>query len=104
MKFFLISDSLDTLTGFRLCGIEGVWVNEEKALHEALARVLRDKTVGIILLTENLKCMIEEEVKVMKMDKNMPIITIIPNREGLAQNQHYITNYIKESIGIKMER
>ena len=52
MKMFLISDNVDTYTGMRLAGVDGVVVHEREELYEALQNVLKDKTVGIVLLTE----------------------------------------------------
>ena len=52
MKMYLISDNTDTYTGMRLAGVEGVVVHEKKELQEALDKVLADKEIGIVLLTE----------------------------------------------------
>ena len=48
---YLISDNIDTLTGMRLAGVEGVIVHEHDELKEALERTIADKEIGIILLT-----------------------------------------------------
>ena len=53
MKMYLISDNVDTYTGMRLAGVDGVVVHERDELKKALEDVLSDKTVGIVLLTEN---------------------------------------------------
>ena len=52
MKMYLISDNVDTLTGMRLAGVEGAVVHEREALKNELDKVLADKSIGIILLTE----------------------------------------------------
>ena len=52
MKMYLISDNIDTLTGMRLAGVEGVIVHEHDELKKALERTIADKEIGIILLTE----------------------------------------------------
>ena len=52
MKMYLISDNIDTYTGMRLAGVEGVVVHERDELKEALERAIADKEIGIILLTE----------------------------------------------------
>ena len=52
MKMYLISDNVDTYTGMRLAGVDGVVVHERDELKKALEDVLTDKTVGIVLLTE----------------------------------------------------
>lgn len=102
MKFTLISDKIDTLTGMRLAGVNGVFVNEKYALLDALKSACEDPEIGIILLTENLSFMIPDEIHKIRIDKHMPIITIIPDRHGSQRADDYITNYIKQSIGIKI--
>lgn len=52
MKMYLISDNVDTQTGMRLAGIEGVVVHEREELRQALETAFADKEIGIILLTE----------------------------------------------------
>ena len=52
MKMFLISDNVDTQTGMRLAGVEGVVVHEREELYDTLQKTLADKEIGIILLTE----------------------------------------------------
>ena len=48
MKMFLISDNVDTQTGMRLAGVEGVVVHEREELYDALQKTLADKEIGII--------------------------------------------------------
>ena len=52
MKIFLISDNIDTYTGMRLAGVEGVVVHERVELKDALEKAISNKEIGIILLTE----------------------------------------------------
>ena len=52
MKMYLISDNVDTLTGMRLVGVEGVVVHEKNELTDALNFVVNSKDIGIVLLTE----------------------------------------------------
>ena len=52
MQMFLISDNVDTYTGMRLAGVEGVVVHEHDELKEALQNAIANKEIGIILLTE----------------------------------------------------
>ena len=49
----LISDNIDTYTGMRLAGVEGVVVHEREELRRALEEAVEHKEYGIILLTEN---------------------------------------------------
>ena len=52
MKMYLISDNVDTLTGMRLAGVDGVVVHEREELRKELEEAMDDKSIGIILLTE----------------------------------------------------
>lgn len=102
MKFFLISDNVDTLTGMRLAGIKGVVVHEREEILAAIEDACNKKDIGILLVTELLAEKVSEELKAVRLDKNMPIVTIIPDRHGERRRSDYITNYIKESIGLKI--
>ena len=46
MKMFLISDNVDTQTGMRLAGVEGVVVHEREELYDTLQKTLADNEIG----------------------------------------------------------
>ena len=48
MKMFLISDNIDTCTGMRLAGVEGVVVHERDELKDALEKAIANKEIGIL--------------------------------------------------------
>ncbi len=102
MKYFAISDNIDTITGLRLAGIKGIVVHERTAVIDALDKALEDTDIGIIIMTELLAEMVQDEVKDIRLDASKPIITVIPDRHGERRRPDYITNYIKESIGLKI--
>lgn len=102
MKFFLLSDNVDTLTGMRLAGINGVLVHERDEILAALQDACSSKDIGILLVTEMLAEKISNELKTVRLDRSKPIVTIIPDRHGERRRSDYITNYIKESIGLKI--
>ena len=47
---YLISDNIDTLTGMRLAGVDGIVVHEREELRCAIENAMEDKDVGVILL------------------------------------------------------
>ncbi|MDF2532924.1 MAG: synthase subunit [Clostridia bacterium] len=102
MKYFAISDNIDTITGLRLAGIKGIIVHEKMEVIEALEKAVADRDIGIIIMTELLAEMLQEEVKEIRLDATKPIITVIPDRHGERRRPDYITSYIKESIGLKI--
>ena len=48
MKMYLISDNIDTLTGMRLAGVDGIVVHEREELRCAIENAMEDKDVGVI--------------------------------------------------------
>ena len=54
MRYFLIADNMDTQTGFRLAGIEGVVVHKAQEVEEALSTAMNTPDIGVILLSEGL--------------------------------------------------
>ncbi|MDO6353632.1 MULTISPECIES: V-type ATP synthase subunit F [unclassified Caloramator] len=102
MKIFLISDSHDTLVGMRLAGIKGVLVSSKEEGEVEFKRAIKDKEIGIIVLTERLASKIRHLVNEVKINQEMPLIIEIPNRQGSIRDDDYLVKYIKESVGIKI--
>ena len=102
MRMFLISDNVDTLTGMRLAGIDGVVVHEKQEIKQALDEVLSQKDIGIILMTEKLGKEIPEIVDDIKLNRTFPLFVEIPDRHGSGRRPDFITAYINEAIGIKI--
>ena len=102
MRMFLISDNVDTLTGMRLAGIDGVVVHEKQEIKQALDEVLSQKDIGIILMTEKLGKEIPEIVDDIKLNRTFPLLLEIPDRHGSGLRPDFITAYINEAIGIKI--
>ena len=102
MRMFLISDNVDTLTGMRLAGIDGVVVHEKQEIKQALDEVLSQKDIGIILMTEKLGKEIPEIVDDIKLNRTFPLLLEIPDRHGSGRRPDFFTAYINEAIGIKI--
>lgn len=102
MKMFLISDNVDTQTGMRLAGVEGVVVHERDELRQALETTLADKDIGIILLTEKFGREFPDIIDDVKLNHRLPLIIEIPNRHGTGRKADFITSYVNEAIGLKL--
>ena len=102
MKMFLISDNVDTYTGMRLAGVEGVVVHGKDELQAALDRVLADKEIGIVLLTEKFGREFPEIIDNVKLERKLPLIVEIPDRHGTGRKPDFITSYVNEAIGLKL--
>lgn len=102
MKMYLISDNIDTHTGMRLAGVEGVIVHSRPELKQQLDKVLVDKTIGIILITEKLSREFPEIIDDVKLNRRLPLIVEIPDRHGTGRKPDFITAYVNEAIGLKL--
>ena len=102
MKMYLISDNIDTLTGMRLAGVEGMVVHERQELKEALDKVLADKSIGIILLTEKFGREFPEIIDNVKLERKLPLIVEIPERHGHGRKAAVITPYENGDQGRKL--
>ena len=99
---FLISDNVDTCTGMRLAGVDGIVVHEREELSRALEKVMTDSTIGIVLLTEKFGREVPEIIDEIRLNRKMPLIVEIPDRHGTGRRKDFITSYVNEAIGLKL--
>ena len=102
MKMFLISDNVDTCTGMRLAGVDGIVVHEREELSRALEKDMTDSTIGIVLLTEKFGREFPEIIDEIRLNRKMPLIVEIPDRHGTGRRKDFITSYVNEAIGLKL--
>lgn len=101
MKMYLISDNVDTYTGMRLAGVDGIVVHEQDELKQALERVLEDKSIGIVLLTEKFGRSFRRSS--IHSDWNVRCRFLWKFRTGTERDEKdFITSYITEAIGLKL--
>ncbi|MBU3810807.1 MAG: V-type ATP synthase subunit F [Candidatus Niameybacter stercoravium] len=102
MKSFLISDNRDTWVGMRLAGINGIIIHEKDELLEALNAARKDEEIGLIIMTEKIVDLAKDEIMEFKLKVASPLIIEIPDRHGTMRSENAITNYIRESVGIRI--
>ena len=96
---YLISDNIDTLTGMRLAGVDGIVVHEREELRCAIENAMEDKDVGVILLTEKFGREFPDLIDEIKLERTMPLLIEIPDRHGTGRKKDFITSYVNEAIG-----
>lgn len=99
---YLISDNIDTWTGMRLAGVEGAVVHEKQELIDELDKVLADKEIGIVLLTEKFGRDFPDVVGDVRLNHKLPLFIEIPDRHGTGRKPDFITSYVNEAIGLKL--
>ena len=102
MKMYLISDNIDTWTGMRLAGVEGAVVHEKQELIDELDKVLADREIGIVLLTEKFGRDFPDVVNDVRLNHKLPLFIEIPDRHGTGRKPDFITSYVNEAIGLKL--
>lgn len=102
MRFYLISDNVDTRIGMRLAGIDGVVVHEREEVKEKLLEAMEDKNNAVILITEKLVNMCSEMVHDLKLNRKSPLILEIPDRHSTSDITENISRYIESAIGLKL--
>ena len=102
MKMYLISDNIDTYTGMRLAGVEGVVIHERSELKDALEQAISDKEIGIILLTEKFGKEFPDIIDDVRLNHRLPLLIEIPDRHGTGRAPDFITSYVNEAIGLKL--
>ncbi|MBQ3265466.1 MAG: V-type ATP synthase subunit F [Ruminococcus sp.] len=102
MKFYLISDNVDTQVGMRFAGIEGVVVHEEQEVREELTKAMEREDIAVILMTEKLVSLCSDIVYDLKLNRKQPLIVEIPDRHGNGRTKDSITKYVQDAIGVKL--
>ena len=102
MKFFLISDDKDTVTGLRLAGIEGKLATDETTAVQAIDEALQDKEIGIILITNTISELCADKVSDIKLNVVSPLLVEIPDSKSTDAPNNNIMNYVNNAIGVKM--
>lgn len=102
MKFFLLTDNIDTLMGMRLVGIEGVVIHERFEVLRELDKAVNNKDNAILLITTKLVSQCPEVISELKLRLTKPIIVEIPDRHGSSNISEAIDNYVSEAIGVQL--
>ncbi len=102
MRFYLISDNGDALTGLRLAGIEGEFAADEEATLAAIERAAADETVAVVLMTATAYRRGGERVEELRRSGKRPLVVTIPDRTGEGGAGEAIARYVREAVGIKI--
>ena len=102
MKFFLISDNIDTYMGMRMSGIEGVVVHEADEVRKNIKQAAKDDSIGVVLITAKLMNLCRSEIYEMKLSMSHPLIVEVADRHGDGKISDSITRYVREAVGIKI--
>jgi V/A-type H+-transporting ATPase subunit F len=103
MRAYLISDNHDTLVGLKLAGIDGVVVHGYDEAHRAMTQALERKDLAILAVTEKIAELLPDMVQRLREHGDLPIVVEIPDRHGTKRSPDFLTKYVRDAIGVKME-
>lgn len=102
MKMYLLSDNVDTLSGMRLAGVDGVIAHTADEVLSAMKKIMEDKEIGILLVTKKLYLEFSERLLEIIAENQTPLVVQIPDRHGAEGSGNAIAAYIKEATGIQI--
>ncbi|WP_025725466.1 V-type ATP synthase subunit F [Acholeplasma granularum] len=102
MRFYLLSDNVDTLVGMRLVGIEGVIIHKKEDLVAKLKEIIEDDTIAIVLMTTKVILLAPELISELKLRNQNPLFVEIPDRHGDTNMGESIDSYVSKAIGVKL--
>jgi len=102
MRFYVISDNGDALTGLWLAGIEGEFAPDEETTAAAIERAVADESIAVVLMTATAYERGGERVAQLKQSGTRPLIVTIPDRTGKGGSGEAIARYVREAVGIKI--
>lgn len=103
MKSLVISCDDELLVALRMSGFEGEFCKDIQTLRKIFDEKVKDKNIGMILLGEEDFLKIRDKVMERKEKYRSPLIVTVPGRDGF-QEKDFILKYVKEAVGIKLDR
>ena len=86
----------------KLAGVDGAVVHEKEELKQEIDKVLADRDIGIVLLTERFGRDFTGLVNEVRLNHRQPLFVEIPDRHGTGRKPDFITSYVNEAIGLKL--
>ncbi|MBQ0052405.1 MAG: V-type ATP synthase subunit F [Treponema sp.] len=110
MEYYVIAER-ELILGFKLAGVDGsIALNRTEAL-AAFNRVTGrggtesvpvDERPKILILTEEVSAMLEDEVLAWQKGSQYPLIVEIPGIHGHLEGKKSLTDAIREAVGISV--
>ena len=100
MEFHVLGEE-EIVIGFRFVGIDGSVVTTPEEALEAFHEATRpERDVRVLILTEQVSAMIEEEVLDWQASGDYPLVVEIPGLHGRMEGKRSLVDAIREAVGI----
>jgi V/A-type H+/Na+-transporting ATPase subunit F len=101
MDFYCIADE-DTVRGFRLAGVAGQAVHTVAEAAAAVAQAAAQPACGILILTDRVATGIRQQLDLIRLDRDQPLIVEIPGPEGPLAGRKSLRQFVQEAVGIRI--
>lgn len=102
MKAYVICDNLDTLTGLRLVGIEGVMIKKNADFEPAFNKAVANDGIGILYISPSLIESNQDLVNDVRFNRATPLITSVLGANEYQNATNTIAETIQHAIGIQL--
>ena len=101
MIFFVLGDE-DVILGFQFVGIHGKIIDTNDDALQEFKNVTTGVygEIGVLIITEKVGSMIEEELMDWQLSGNYPLIVELPDLEGHMEGKKTMLESIREAVGL----
>jgi vacuolar-type H+-ATPase subunit F/Vma7 len=101
MAFHIIGDQ-DTVLGFRFAGVTGTVADDVDSARKAFARAVNDPACRILLITEAVEVMLEDDLAEHRVAAKPPYLVVVEDIWGSRGTHKSLQDLIYEAVGIRI--
>jgi V/A-type H+/Na+-transporting ATPase subunit F len=101
VKFYCIADE-DTVRGLQLAGIEAHVATTAEQARAAIDAAAGRPDCGVLIITEKVADWIRQQVEVIRLTRDRPLIVEIPGPEGPMPGRKSLREFVQEAVGVSV--
>jgi vacuolar-type H+-ATPase subunit F/Vma7 len=100
VRGLVLSDSQETLVGFRLAGLSGRLVDREN-VDAVLDEALQEEDLALIAFTEEAASWVSPRLRELRLDGGLPLVVEVPGPGGVRRGQGFMERFLQDALGVK---
>ncbi|MCG8572076.1 MAG: V-type ATP synthase subunit F [Spirochaetes bacterium] len=103
MTFYVLGDE-DVVIGFQFAGIHGKVIEDQQEALTEFENCIHGSygDLGVLLITEKIAILLEEEITHWQLTGGFPLIVEIPDLDGHMEEKKTLLQLIREAIGLSV--
>lgn len=102
MKQYVLADDYAALTGMRLIGVDGTFINEEHPFLPEFRRLIQEDDLAILYIAENLSQKYQDEINNVRFSQDKPLISTLKRQEDCGKIDDALAKTIQHAIGMSI--